>query len=872
MNAAGSIGIVQPVQFSVDHGFYSSTQSVTLTTATPSATIRYTVDGSTPTATSGTALSPGQSINVSSTTTLRAVAYRTSWIPSPPETRTYFFVDDILDQSSSAPSGWPSGAVNGQVYDYGMDPNIVNGNEAQVAASLTSIPSISIVTDQANLTSSSTGIYSNPTRTGLGWERAASVELIDPTGAEPGFDINAGLRIRGGGSRRTDNPKHSLRLYFRDDYGDGALEYPLFGSSGGNDFESLGLATGQNGSWSYRSEPYATWMRDPWVRETQAAMGQPNTRSRYYHVYLNGQYWGLYYSQERLSNGHGVEYFGGDTEDYDVIGGNWLSSATASDGSVDALASLYPLVADLNVTNAEYTQLEAQVNLENLANYFLLHYFSGDWDASPMGWNAGGDGRFANSNNWRMFRNRRGSGQAGKWLFYDHDSEFTFCGPSSAVDADVTPPWNLQDGVVPSTQVPTPAWLHEALLTHPSYQRIFRDQVRDQLIDDGLWPTISAPTIAPASGSVPYGTPASIDLNGGTGTLWYTTDGTDPQLASGSPSPTATQYTGPFPITGEMILNVRSQDVTSWSPLTSASYSLSSGAQPLSLVLNEYNAVGSSKFLGGGAAGDIANGSDQTFGRVVGNGGDWLELVVLEDGLDIRNWTVEIWHLDFGNLVESAILQFTNDPALASLQGGTIITISEDIADDLSFDGIDDWHINFQATDSDAGQYITPASQENFAIDKDNTQIAIFDGNGDPIMIRTGEGTVPDVLVNSEEVFKLEAAPTSAVTYNSTAYADGTSSTWGLPNTWANGAVTQDLSDLRTPLGDVDCDGVMTIGDALAIAQYTVGTRAGASCPIVPTNQINLAASDVDRSGATDITDALLIAQCTVGVSNVACP
>ena len=49
------------------------------------------------------------------------------------------------------------------------------------------------------------------------------------------------------------------------------------------------------------------------------------------------------------------------------------------------------------------------------------------------------------------------------------------------------------------------------------------------------------------------------------------------------------------------------------------------------LLLNEYNAVSGSKFLGGGAAGDTANGSDATFGRVAGNGGDWFELVVLDN-------------------------------------------------------------------------------------------------------------------------------------------------------------------------------------------------------------------------------------------------
>ena len=84
-----------------------------------------------------------------------------------------------------------------------MDPNIVNdpvfgGDNLKQA--LTSIPSISISTDLSNLFDPSTGIYANPFGEGDVWERPASVELINPDGSK-GFQINAGLRIRGGYSR-----------------------------------------------------------------------------------------------------------------------------------------------------------------------------------------------------------------------------------------------------------------------------------------------------------------------------------------------------------------------------------------------------------------------------------------------------------------------------------------------------------------------------------------------------------------------------------------------------------------------------------------------------------------------------------------------
>ena len=59
--------------FSPAGGNYNAPQTVTITTTTPGATIRYTLDGSTPSETNGTA---GTSVTISSTATLMAIAYK----------------------------------------------------------------------------------------------------------------------------------------------------------------------------------------------------------------------------------------------------------------------------------------------------------------------------------------------------------------------------------------------------------------------------------------------------------------------------------------------------------------------------------------------------------------------------------------------------------------------------------------------------------------------------------------------------------------------------------------------------------------------------------------------------------------------------
>ena len=66
--------------FSPSPGTYATAQSVTLSTSTPGATIRYTTDGSTPSETVGTMYAGA--IAVASSVTIRAVAYLSGWTTS----------------------------------------------------------------------------------------------------------------------------------------------------------------------------------------------------------------------------------------------------------------------------------------------------------------------------------------------------------------------------------------------------------------------------------------------------------------------------------------------------------------------------------------------------------------------------------------------------------------------------------------------------------------------------------------------------------------------------------------------------------------------------------------------------------------------
>jgi hypothetical protein len=96
--------VVAAPSFSPSPGTYTSAQSVTISTTTSGASIRYTTDGSTPTSTTGTLYSTPVSISV--TTTLKAIAYKSGMIDSSVTTGVYTI-------SAGLPSGWSTADIGG---------------------------------------------------------------------------------------------------------------------------------------------------------------------------------------------------------------------------------------------------------------------------------------------------------------------------------------------------------------------------------------------------------------------------------------------------------------------------------------------------------------------------------------------------------------------------------------------------------------------------------------------------------------------------------------------------------------------------------------------------------------------------------------
>ena len=215
------------------------------------------------------------------------------------------------------------------------------------------------------------------------------------------------------------------------------------------------------------------------------------------------------------------------------------------------------------------------------------------------------------------------------------------------------------------------------------------------------------------------------------------------------------------------------------------------------VILNEYNAVAGSMFLNGGDSSADADGGrafDSYFGRVAGNGGDWFELVVITDHLDMRNWKLDIY--ENGDLDET--LNLTNHSIWSNLRSGTIITVSEDVPSDINYNpAAGDWWINVQANDNAEGIYIEAS---NFAVTKNNWQLIIKDSGGNIRFGPAGEGISPTSGISDTEIFRLKADPNASITANFSDYDDGSDfSTFGSSNRWGQQDVNQLRSVVPTP-------------------------------------------------------------------------
>lgn len=357
--------------FSQVQGFYDDSFTVELATATTGADIYYTLDTSDPDRNSARYTN---AVPISGTTIIRAVAIKSDMQPSAISTHTFF--------------NGPAAAIN-------------------------ELPVLSLVTDPDNLWDDETGIYANPLESGDEWERPISVEFFEK-GGEVAFSTGAGIRIHGGASRMPEkSAKKSFRLYFRSEYGVSELDYQIISTTERDKFDRLVLRAGFNDAWIHwldLEREQTTYVRDQLVRDVYHSMGHPASHGEYAHLYLNGEYWGLYNISERYDDDFGDQYIGGG--DWDIIkpgDDSDRNAIEATEGDLEAWDEFNNWFSNTSLTSsAKYETLKSYVDLPSFIDFYILNIYGQNYD-----WPR---------HNWYAIRNR----DNGLWIFLPWDSEYAF--------------------------------------------------------------------------------------------------------------------------------------------------------------------------------------------------------------------------------------------------------------------------------------------------------------------------------------------------------------------------------------------------------------------------------------------------------------
>jgi len=561
------------VHFSRDHGYTTNAFDLELTATLPDSIVRYTLDGTLPTPTRGAiyakpiTIKPNSVATTRGTRIVRALAVHPEAAYAPVATRSYLFIKGVAGPS-----------VDGLV------------SQSWLLASITRHATYGPLLEQAFLALPALSLVMPGGPAAV--ERAASIELFDPGHREAGFQIDCGIEATGTSS--LGSPKLSMAAHFRLEYGSAKLRYPLFAqgslfsAGAASVFNQLRLrshshdtfywlATSENPPVPYGSPPVnrsgdAQLARNVWIDEMQLALGQPGKRGRQVHLFLNGAYHGIYHLHERADADFMAAYFPGAREDYHH------TTAASSGSEHDDGESWATIWNILKSSLSSYAEAKRWIDVTNLCDYMLLSFYAGnDWDWSERhNWSAAGP-RLPDRGGWKFFQQdsdiclqdvaadctdqnvpdgiftslmRFKDFQV---LFRDRiqkhcygDGALTPARAGALYDARMN---ELATAIVaetarwqPSSSVAALPWDRDQEWTNE--WRYLRDtffpqrtaRVIAQFRQRGWWP-LAPPTPSAPGGGVPAG--LEVTLTSTQGTVYFTTDGSDPRLPGGGINPAA---------------------------------------------------------------------------------------------------------------------------------------------------------------------------------------------------------------------------------------------------------------------------------------------------------------------------------------------
>jgi len=325
--------------FGQNPGRYPGPITVSITTVGQNEQIRYTTNGSTPTAASTLYTGP---IPISATTVIRARNFSSTAgiLPGFIETNTYF-----INENSTMP-----------VVSLAGDANLL-----QLLGGTTIEP---------------TGIFEYFESNGT---------FIDETMGD--FD-------RHGNDSWAYNQR-GIDFIARDDHGyKRRLEHQFFSTTNRGNFRRLILKAA--GSDNYPGQTGGAHFRDVFMQKVSelAHMELDERRSTFINLFVNGQYWGVYDLREKVDDNQYTDYYYGqdyvyrDSDQYIQYIKTWgaTNPEFGNQPAVDAWTALTNFVQNNNMAlQANYDYVNSQLNIDSLIDYFVLNSYmvNRDW----LNWN-----------------------------------------------------------------------------------------------------------------------------------------------------------------------------------------------------------------------------------------------------------------------------------------------------------------------------------------------------------------------------------------------------------------------------------------------------------------------------------------------------
>lgn len=425
-NVAGYSGTAAAPDFSVDGGFYTNAQILALTAPDGGAVIRYTLDGSEPTAASPLYTGPltlqsrtGQPNGISMIPTApQNTSQQWSWMPVWKPPLGEVFKATVVRARTFAEGKLPSPITT---RTYFIDP--------AMPARYGQLPVISLTSDPKHLFNNLTGIYvpgnlfTGSTQSGnyyQNWEKPMHMEWYEP-GGSVGFRQDLGVRIQGNSSPAS--PHKGLSFFARAEYGQSTVKYPLFAGVSSDVADKDEFKRFMLRAWgSYRGrallyDPFAQILLDRWDLDLQDY--------RLCAVFINGEYWGLQELREAVKNSHYLEQtYGIDRNDpgYDVLygagpypEGKYEPSSLTDYSYIDEGdgTNWNQTIAYLNANNMalpqHYAFAQSRIDIDNYILYMVHSAFTVKYD-------------WPNQNEAK-FRPRVDDGRF-RWLQFDLDHSF----------------------------------------------------------------------------------------------------------------------------------------------------------------------------------------------------------------------------------------------------------------------------------------------------------------------------------------------------------------------------------------------------------------------------------------------------------------